>query len=256
MRLFSVGRGLCVAAAVVVAFAPVSRTPVSALGPRPLGAGDFFGGAGAKFLTNDNTPNYKIAGQAFKTVIDFDYDLGQISFNPHLYPSYNAITFGFGISDNLTGASGTIEVQDNGKTIRTYKIVSQREVQHATIPLTGHGVLTFIRHEETNGDVLMTDPTLIVAGSPTPSAPSVIVATGSVMGGGQQTIDTTTVPGKMVTDVVIYRSGAHLISGPHRAGPTGHDIFTFTVPTNVPGKAEVFVIVQGVGTAQTTFVVS
>lgn len=233
-----------------------SLVQASAPKPRPLSAGDFFGAQNSQVA--DSGAFAGTYSEQIAVVVALEIDKSAISFDARNFPSsYNAVTFGIGaIEAGSLTADSHLLVQGDGHTIADIQPTSASGAQHVTVRLGGHHIITFVRKGDATGEWYLFSPTLVQAGPTPPPAPRIVLASGTVQGGGQQTVDVATSASRQVTILIIYANGTHTVAGPQRSGPTGHDIYTFTVPQGTSGSAQVVAVVTGLGIAQATFTVS
>lgn len=236
------------------ALAGISSSSVAhARASHPLTQNDFYNLGNASFETN-----YAVGNQSYTLVVGLGDNGATISVDTRNFPGYNAVTFGVGADDpRAFDATSVLQVFGDGKLIASFQPTSASVALHPTVQFQGHHIITFVRKSDTPSyPWRLTEPTLLALGAPPLPAPQIVLASRTIQGGTQQTIDVSTVPGRQITMVIIYANGSHMIAGPQLAGPTGHDIYTFFVPRGVMGTAQVVAIVKGVGLAQTTFTVS
>ena len=180
-----------------------------------------------------------------------------ISFDDRRYSQYNAVTFYVGAdrADTVDAAS-YVHVLGDGHLIKSIPLTSPSPSPLITVRIAGHHIITFQRVSDNDiGHFYMGAPTLVHLGPTPPAAPTIMLASGSVKGGDQQTVDVATQANRLVTILIVYANGRHIVVGPQRSGPTGHDIYTFNVPNGVAGVAQIVAIVNGSGVAQTQFTV-
>lgn len=187
----------------------------------------------------------------------FNYNNSSISFDDRRYSQYNAVTFYVGAdrADTVDAAS-QVQVLGDGHLIKSIPLTSPSPSPLITVRIAGHHIITFQRVSDSDiGHFYMGAPTLVHLGPTPPPAPMIVLVSGYVKGGSQQTVDVATQANRLVTILIVYANGRHMIVGPQRSGPTGHDIYTFNVPSGVAGVAQIVAIVNGSGVAQTQFTV-
>ncbi len=224
-----------------------SASVAQAKGSRPLVQSDFYNAVNVS-MGSDSSSNLRL---------DFGESDARVSFDTSRYSGYNAVTFDVDNSNGPADAGNGIRVLGDGKTLVTIDFGNPATARHQTVRFAGRRVITFVRHSaSSSGDYYVSTPMLVVSGASPVPAPTIVLASAIVHAGGQQTVDVSTTPGRQVTIVIVYANGEHQIFGPQQSGPTGHDIYTFSVPHGSKGTAEVVVIVRGLSVAQTTFAVS
>ncbi len=224
-----------------------SASVVQAKGTHLLVQGDFYNVVGVQ-VGSDSSNNLQF---------QFSGPDERVSFDASRYSGYNAVTFDVDNSNGPADVGNGIRVLGDGKTLATIDFGNPATARRQTVRFAGHRVITFVRHStSSSGDYYVTSPTLVVSGASPVSAPTIVLASTTVRNGAQQTVDVSTSPGRQITIVIVYANGEHQIFGPQQSGPTGHDIYTFSVPHGSKGTAEVVVIARGLSVAQTTFAVS
>ncbi len=223
---------------------------VQAQSSYPLKSADFFN------PHNVNTKNPTSSSARFYLMLNGNN--GNISFDERSFPQYNAVTFYVGAKDASTIESrAQVQVLGDGHPIKSITLTSPSASNPITVRITGYRIITFAR-VSVNGDnyLYIGAPTLVHVGPPAPLAPTIVLANNVVQSGGSQTIDVATLANRWVTILVVYANGIHMVIGPRQSGPTGHYIYTFTLPDGVSGTAQVVAVVSSIGVAQTTFAVS
>jgi len=224
-----------------------SASVAQAKGSRPLAQGDFYNAVNVS-MGSDSSSNLRL---------DFGESDARVSFDTSRYSGYNAVAFDVDNSGGPADAGDGIRVLGDGKVLATIDFGNPATARRQPVRFAGHRVITFVRRSTNGyGDYYVTSPVLITSGASPAPAPTIVLASTTVHGGAQQTVDVSTTPGRQVTIVIVYANGEHQIFGPQQFGPTGHDIYTFSVPHVSKGTAEVVVIVRGLSVAQTTFAVS
>ncbi len=225
--------------------APIT-VPANAKG-HSLAQSDFYNAVNVS-IGSDSSSNLRL---------EFGESDARISFDTSRFSGYNTVTFDVDNSNGPANPGDGIQVLGDGKVLLTVDFGNPATARRQTVRFAGHRVITFVRHStDSSGAYYVSAPTLVTSGAAPVPPPTIVLASTTVHGGAQQTVDVSTTPGRPVTIVIVYANGEHQVFGPQQAGPTGHDIYTFSVLHGSKGTAEVVVIVRGLSVAQTTFAVS
>ncbi len=222
-----------------------------AAAPRPLGYSDFYG------WNDAGLGNASVAGQSFSSSLQFTSNNTQVMLNAHLFQGYNAIAFDLGAGDDTAaGTTGSIDLFGDGQLLQSLTVTAGVPVHHVAVSFGRHTIIKIMRRSSTNtGTYVLANPELVTLGAPPPPPSSIVLASLSLQQGAQQTVDVNTRPGKVVTVLIVYGNEHHLVLGPQKAGPTGHYITSFTVPSGTRGTAQVVAVISDVGVVQATFAV-
>ncbi len=232
-------------------------TAAVAGGPAYIQASGSYALTDSDFFNVQNTDISAATQSSPHLFLLFNYNNSSISFDDRRYSQYNAVTFYVGAhrADSVDAAS-YVHVLGDGHLIKSIPLTSPSPSPLVTVRIAGRHIITFQRvSDNDNGYFFMGAPTLVHLGPTPPPAPMIVLASGSVKGGDQQTVDVATQANRLVTILIVYANGRHVVVGPQRSGPTGHDIYTFNVPSGVAGVAQIVAIVNGSGVAQTQFTV-
>lgn len=222
---------------------------IQASGSYALTDSDFFNVQGEIVQQTQSSPLF----------LKFYFNDHGISFDDRRFRQYNAVTFYVGAEGSYSvDTASQVQVLGDGHVIKSIPLTSASPSPHITVRIAGHQIITFQRvsaNDLGSGYFYVAAPTLVHLGPTPPPAPMIVLGSSSVKGGDQQTVDVATQANRLVTILIVYANGRHVVVGPQRSGPTGHDIYTFNVPSGVAGVAQIVAIVNGSGVAQTQFTV-
>lgn len=241
----------------------IDATVAHAIAPHPLTSADTFGArpdAGAAGICTIDESCITVAGQKAHRALYLLRDGAGISINMQPFRAYNALAFDVGADDSTdSGTVGKVIFYGDGTQLASFNVMPGVSARHEIVDLGLHTIIRVVRQSNdsgSNGAYALVNPELVHQGAPPSPPPSIVLASGMVQAGAQQTIDVSTQANKTVTLLVVYPNGKHLAVGPQKSGPTGHDIYTFTVPSGTHGQAQVVAVITGVGIAQSTFNIS
>ena len=274
-QLVRAGATLVLAAATLIPMATGTR----AAGERPLLAGDFIGlvDGGAYFhsayLAND--AKVMVAGTRYARAVELlsvnENHIASASINTQRLAGFVAVRFALGLKDSDdTTATMTFTATADGTQVYRRVLHQGALATQVTIPFGKARVIAFraIKNDDpksayTAERLILGNPVALPAGVAPPTQPAQATPAGPfglqvvspvVAGGGQQTVIAGTAPDASVTVVIDYANGMQAVAGPRQAGGDGHLVYTWTIPTGVPGTVHVTVDSAG-KVAQGGFVV-